>query len=73
LNSEHGGRGCRTDAKMVATADIISEAFAAPAGSIQPVQFPVVCELDFEERATKGKVQLVVVAIRPQVKQLKAA
>jgi hypothetical protein len=29
--------------------------------------FPCVCELDFEERATKGKVTLVCTAIRAKV------
>lgn len=58
LNAEHGGRGTRTDPKACATPELLSDAFPPM------TQFPCVCELDFEERATKGKVALVVTAIR---------
>lgn len=57
LNSEHGGKGTRTDAKQVSDPKIIEEAFT---GKL----FPCIAELDFEERATKGKVSLVCVGIR---------
>lgn len=66
LNIEHGGKGTRTDAKQVAEPHIIDDAF-------QGRSFPCICELDFEERATKGKVALIVVAIRPLQDQLKKA
>jgi len=64
LNSEHGGKGNRTDAKQCETPEVIER--------IGHLNFPLVCELDFEERATKGKVALVVVDIRP-VEMKKAA
>lgn len=73
LNAEHGGKGTRTDAKQCADAKLIEDAFTASAMNQGGTQFPVVCELDFEERATKGKVALVVVGIRPQVKPLARA
>jgi hypothetical protein len=57
LDSEHGGKGTRTDAKPVDSPAVI-EAIAHNA-------FPLVCELDFEEKATRGKVALVCTAIRP--------
>ena len=57
LNAEHGGKGTRTDAKQVSDPKVIEDALAGRA-------FPLVAELDFEERATKGKVSLVCVAIR---------
>ena len=57
LNHEHGGKGTRTDAKMVDKPEIIA--------AVSHNAFPLVCELDFEERATKGKVALVITAIRP--------
>jgi hypothetical protein len=63
LNAEHGGKGTRTDAKAVAEPKIIEDAF-------QGRSFPCVCELDFEERATKGKVALVCVAIRAKAVDL---
>jgi hypothetical protein len=60
LNAEHGGKGTRTDAKQVADPKVIEDALAQRS-------FPCVCELDFEERATKGKVTLVCTAIRAKV------
>jgi len=68
LTQEHGGRGTRTDAKQVESAEVISEAFDSVPGQMGPVQFPVICELDFVEKATRGKTSLVIVAIRPQHK-----
>lgn len=57
LNSEHGGKGTRTEATQVDSPDVIER--------IKHNAFPMVCELDIEQRATKGKVALVITAIRP--------
>lgn len=73
LNQEHGGHGTRTDAKACASPQVIEDAFVVPVGQIGPFRFPCVCELDFEERATKGKVALVIVGIRPMVEPMKKA
>lgn len=66
LDTEHGGKGTRTDAKPVDTPEVIQ--------AIAHNAFPLVCELDFEEKATRGKVALVCTAIRPiEQAQRKAA
>lgn len=57
LNSEHGGKGTRTDATQVDNPEILD--------GIKHNNFPMICELDFEQRATKGKVSLVCTGIRP--------
>jgi len=61
LNAEHGGRGNRTDFKPVEKPETLDP--------LKLEDFPIVCELDFEERATRGKVQLVCVGVRAKAKQ----
>lgn len=60
MNAEHGGKGTRTDAKIVESPEIIKQ--------IEHNEFPLICELDFEERATRGKVALVIVGMRPIIR-----
>lgn len=57
LDPAHGGKGCRTDAMQVADADVLK--------GIEHNPFPMVAELEIEQRATKGKTSLVIVGIRP--------
>ena len=57
LDPAHGGKGCRTDAMPVADKAILE--------SIQHNPFPMIAELEIEQRATKGKTSLVIVGIKP--------
>lgn len=65
LDGEHGGKGTRTDAMTVESPDVIN--------AISHNAFPLLAELDVEQRATKGKVSLVCVGIRPLQAEKKAA
>lgn len=57
LDAEHGGKGTRTDAMVVESPDVIR--------AIEHNAFPMLAELEVEQRATKGKVQLVCTGIKP--------
>lgn len=57
LDDAHGGKGCRTDAMQCADAGVLD--------AIQHNPFPMLAELEIEQRATKGKTSLVIVGIRP--------
>jgi len=65
LDGEHGGKGTRTDAMSVESPDVIN--------AIAHNAFPLLAELEVEQRATKGKVQLVCTAIKPLQQDLKKA
>lgn len=64
LDAEHGGKGTRTDAMQVADPEILR--------SIEHNPFPLMAELEIEQRATKGKTSLVIVGIKPLQPELKA-
>lgn len=57
LDGAHGGKGFRTDAMQVADSEILKQ--------IEHNPFPMLAELEVEQRATKGKVSLVIVGIKP--------
>jgi hypothetical protein len=57
LDAAHGGKGTRTDAVQVAEAEVLKQ--------IEHNTFPMLAELEFEQRATKNKTQLVIVGIKP--------
>ena len=57
LDPAHGGKGTRTDAMQVSDASVLE--------AIQHNPFPMIAELEIEQRATKGKTSLVIVAIKP--------
>lgn len=67
LDGEHGGKGFRTDAMQCDTPEVLD--------SIKHNTFPMLAELDVEQRATRGKTSLVIVGIRPieAAKGIKAA
>lgn len=60
MNARQGGLGDRTVDKRAANAGIVD--------GLKGLSFPVVAEVDFEEEATKGKVAMIVTAIRPNAK-----
>lgn len=57
LDAAHGGKGTRTDAVQVADKEVLK--------AIEHNPFPMLAELEFEQRATKNKTTLVIVSIRP--------
>jgi hypothetical protein len=57
LDSEQGGKGCRTDAMPVLNPGILD--------AIKHNNFPMLAELEIEQLATKGKTRLVIVGITP--------
>lgn len=61
LNADAGGKGQRTRDMKCITADVIR--------AVEHNPFPLLCELDIEELATKNKSELFVHAIRP-IKQV---
>jgi hypothetical protein len=57
LDAAHGGKGTRTDAVQVADTEVLKQ--------IEHNPFPMLAELEFEQRATKNKTSLVIVSITP--------
>lgn len=61
LNADSGGKGNRTRDMKCITADVIK--------AVEHNPFPLLCELDVEELATKNKSELFVHSIKP-IKQV---
>jgi|GEM_PF-3530315 len=57
LSADIGGKGFRTNAMRVENEEVLT--------SIQHNSFPLLAELDIEEKATKGKTYLSIQAIKP--------
>ncbi len=57
LSEDVGGKGFRTNPMRVETEEVL--------GAIKHNTFPMLAELDIEEKATKGKTYLSIQSIRP--------
>lgn len=57
---EPAGKGFRTELRKAATKDVVAKIHHIPASA-----YPLYCEIDMVEKASKRATELVVVAIRP--------